>query len=93
MKIDNPEFLPQEERLILSLEQKSLTIGLPIESNISENRVALTPDGIHLLVQQGHTVLVEKGAGISSHYSDLEYSEAGGIILSLIHISEPTRPY
>ncbi|MDG1710256.1 MAG: alanine dehydrogenase [Schleiferiaceae bacterium] len=80
MKINNPGFLPQEERLMVSLEQKSLTIGLPSESDISENRVALTPEGIHLLVQQGHTVLVEKGAGISSGYSDLEYSEAGGLI-------------
>jgi alanine dehydrogenase len=51
MKINNPGFLPQEERLMVSLEQKSLMIGLPSESDISENRVALTPEGIYLLVQ------------------------------------------
>jgi|TARA_B110000483_G_scaffold71430_1_gene89108 alanine dehydrogenase len=80
MKLNNPLFLPQEERLMVPLGQKSLTIGLPLESNTYENRVALTPEGIQLLVQHGHTVLVEKGAGVSSRYSDLEYSEAGGVI-------------
>ena len=80
MKLNNPLFLPQEERLMVPLGQNSLTIGLPLESNTYENRVALTPEGIQLLVQHGHTVLVEKGAGVSSRYSDLEYSEAGGVI-------------
>ena len=65
MKLNNPLFLPQEERLMVPLGQKSLTIGLPLESNTYENRVALTPEGIQLLVQHGHTVLVEKGAGVS----------------------------
>lgn len=78
--MNNPLFLPQEERLMVPLGQNSLTIGLPLESNTYENRVALTPEGIQLLVQHGHTVLVEKGAGVSSRYSDLEYSEAGGVI-------------
>ena len=78
--MNNPLFLPQEERLMVPFGQNSLTIGLPLESNTYENRVALTPEGIQLLVQHGHTVLVEKGAGVSSRYSDLEYSEAGGVI-------------
>lgn len=61
-------------------KRQALRIGLPLESTWAENRVALTPEGVHLLVQQGHEILVERGAGLAARYTDHEYSEAGAQI-------------
>lgn len=47
---------------------------------MQENRVALTPEGVHLLVSNGHEVLVETKAGEGAHYTDNDYSEAGASI-------------
>jgi alanine dehydrogenase len=82
MKINEPGFMPQEEHLLVPIQPESVLIGIPKEQSEFENRVALTPDGVYLLVERGHSVLVEQGAGISSGYTDLEYSEVGGIISS-----------
>lgn len=75
-------YIPQEERLLVKTKPQSLKIGLPIESTWAENRVALTPEGVHLLVQQGHQILVESGAGEAARYSDLDYTEAGAEVTS-----------
>ena len=40
-----------------------MKIGIPKEIKNNENRVGLSPSGIHALVEQGHTVLVETNAG------------------------------
>jgi alanine dehydrogenase len=56
------------------------TIGIPDESSHTENRVAIVPHSVRPLVQQGHRVLVQAGAGTMSHYDDHEYSEAGAEI-------------
>ena len=75
--MENPVYIPQEERLLVQSKPQSLRIGLPLESTWAENRVALTPEGVHLLVQHGHQIIVESGAGLAARYSDLDYTEAG----------------
>ncbi|MDG1252380.1 MAG: alanine dehydrogenase [Schleiferiaceae bacterium] len=79
--MDQPAYIPQEERLMVASKRQSLRIGLPLESTWAENRVALTPEGVHLLVQQDHEILVERGAGLAARYTDHEYSEAGAQII------------
>jgi alanine dehydrogenase len=52
-------------------------IGVPKEIKNNEFRVAMTPAGVREFVTQGHTVLVEKGAGVGSSFEDGEYAGAG----------------
>jgi alanine dehydrogenase len=76
------EFLrPQEEMLEVGRQKSKLTIGVPKENSSQENRVVLVPDGVGLLTRHGHQVVIEAGAGISAHFTDHEYSEAGGQIV------------
>lgn len=72
--------LPKEERLEVLKKNTQLRIGLPKETCLEETRVGLTPDAVQVLTQNGHQVVVEAGAGLGSHFSDLEYSEAGARI-------------
>jgi len=59
----------------------SMVVGVPKEIKAQENRVAATPAGVMSLVKAGHSVLVEKGAGGGSGFSDEEYGKAGAEIL------------
>ena len=59
-----------------------MIIGVPKEIKDKENRVALTPGGAHLLVQSGHRVLVERGAGAGSGFTDDEYAQSGAEIVA-----------
>ncbi|MEX0886984.1 MAG: alanine dehydrogenase [Phycisphaeraceae bacterium] len=54
-----------------------MIIGLPKETKPDEYRVAILPVGVELLVNQGHEVLVERGAGRGSGYDDEQYTAAG----------------
>ncbi len=72
---------PQESLLEVKKDGNSLLIGLPCEVALQENRIALTPDGVAILVRNGHEVWVEKDAGKEAKYSDHEYSEAGAKIV------------
>ena len=56
-------------------------VGVPKEVKNHEYRVAITPIGVHELVQRGHQVLVEKSAGLGSSISDEEYAAAGARIV------------
>lgn len=56
-------------------------IGVPKEIKNNENRVALTPSGAVSFVNAGHTVLVEKGAGIGSGFTDEQYANVGAKII------------
>ena len=58
----------------------ALSIGIPKEVSVQENRVSLNPEAVGLLVANGHHVSVESTAGIKAKFSDREYSEAGGKI-------------
>ncbi|MEE9488740.1 MAG: alanine dehydrogenase [Candidatus Brocadiales bacterium] len=54
-----------------------MIIGVPKETKKDEYRVALIPVGVEELVKKGHTILLERGAGLGSGIPDREYSRAG----------------
>lgn len=58
-----------------------MIIGVPKEIKPQENRVALQPGGVLVLKRNGHTVLVQKGAGLGSGFTDEAYVEAGAEIM------------
>ena len=60
-----------------------MIIGVPKEIKEQERRIALVPSAAELLTKRGHTVLVEKNAGIGSGYPDEEYRKAGAEIVAL----------
>ncbi len=57
-----------------------MKIGVPKEIKTNENRIALVPAGAESLISAGHSVLVEKGAGIGSGFSDEDYTGVGAKI-------------
>jgi len=71
----------QEEVLDIPHRSKPLLIGIPKEIAFQENRIALTPDAVGVLVANDHAVVVEHNAGEGSHYTDKDYSEAGARIV------------
>jgi alanine dehydrogenase len=54
-----------------------MIIGIPRERKVHEYRVSLTPQAVRVLVERGHQVLVERGAGSGSGIKDEEFSRAG----------------
>lgn len=72
--------LPQEEMLEVAKKKGKLFIGIPKEIAFQENRVPLVPDAVGLLVNEGHHVLIEAGAGKAANFQDNDYSEAGAEI-------------
>ncbi|MFZ4769372.1 MAG: alanine dehydrogenase [Ferruginibacter sp.] len=70
-----------EETLDVKPKTESLTIGIPKEDSFNENRIALTPEAVAVIVANGHQVNVETKAGEGANYSDNDYSEAGAQIL------------
>ena len=71
---------PQEEKLEVGQKKQKLYIGIPKETEFQEQRVALVPQSVGLLIANGHKVVVETGAGINANFSDNDYSEAGAEI-------------
>jgi alanine dehydrogenase len=80
-----------------------MIVGILKEIKAEENRVSMTPAGVEVLRQNGHTVLVEASAGIGSGLSDAEYAAHGAeIVLSareifaradmVMHVKEPLEP-
>src|SRR5690242_15022073 len=59
-----------------------MIVGVPKEIKVGEFRVAMTPTGVQTLVQAGHTIRVQKGAGVGSGFSDQEYRQAGAKLVS-----------
>ena len=57
-----------------------MVISVPKEIKEQEQRVALLPSAANQLIRHGHSVLVEKNAGIGSGYADEEYVKAGAEI-------------
>lgn len=70
-----------EETLDVKAPGEKLFIGLPKEIAFQENRIALTPDAVGVLVANGNHVTVEHKAGEGSNYSDKDYAEAGARIV------------
>jgi alanine dehydrogenase len=79
-----------------------MRVGVAREIKPQEHRVALTPAGARELVQRGHEVLVEAGAGVGSAFSDEAYQRAGASLVSvddvwsrsdlLLKVKEPIEP-
>lgn len=59
-----------------------MLIGIPKEIKNNENRVALTPAGVHSLVSRGHRVLIEINAGLGSGFTDADYQKQGAEIVA-----------
>lgn len=57
-------------------------IGIPKENKSREGRIALLPQACGALVEAGHDVFVEAGAGILSGYRDADYADAGARLVS-----------
>jgi len=84
MKLDPKEqssLFPEECLLREIARQPRLSIGIPKENADVETRLALTPEGVAIVTEEGHSVYVQRGAGEPMSYSDLQYSEAGAYMV------------
>ena len=77
-----------------------MIVGILREIKIAEKRVSMTPGGVIAMVHNGHTILVEKDAGIGAGYPDSAYESAGATIIDtpaevfkksdmVMHVKEP----
>lgn len=73
-------YMPLEETLEILPKKKKLFIGIPKDTAFQENRIALTPEAVSVLVNNGHEVVVEHSAGEGSFFFDNDYSEVGARI-------------
>lgn len=71
------QLIPQEERLEIQPTKQELFIGIPKETQHQEKRICLTPDAVAAVCAHGHRILIEKGAGLASNFTDQEYNNAG----------------
>ena len=81
---------------------RAVRIGVAKEIKQQEYRVALTPAGALELVQRGHEVVVEHGAGVGSGFADEAYSAVGARLADvdeiwssaelLLKVKEPIEP-
>ena len=79
-----------------------MRVGIPTEIKVQEFRVGITPAGVHALKEAGHTVLVQKGAGLGSMITDEEYVAAGAQMVAtakecwdcdmVVKVKEPLAP-
>jgi alanine dehydrogenase len=80
-----------------------MIVGILKEIKPAENRVSMTPAGVEIMRQNGHTVLVEKTAGVNSGFEDSAYVNAGAKIVAtpegiyeqsdmVMHVKEPLPP-
>jgi len=76
--------MPLEEKLATGNKRKSLKIGIPKELSLNENRVPLVPESVNLLVENGHEIIIERGAGKHAHFTDAQYAEAGAILTNSV---------
>jgi len=74
------ELIPKEEKLEVIKKGKQFSIGIPKETCLNERRTCITPDAVQVLVENGHEIIIESGAGQGSFFTDLQYSEAGARI-------------
>ncbi len=59
-----------------------MIVGIPKEIKTREYRVSMVPGGVKAMVDRGHKVYVEKGAGVGSGIADAEYQSAGATLLA-----------
>lgn len=72
--------MPKESLQEVSRMRQELFIGIPREISFQEHRIPLVPEAVAVLVNHGHRVLIETGAGNSANFTDSDYSEAGAQI-------------
>jgi alanine dehydrogenase len=72
---------PQEKLMKVRENVNNLNIGIPKEIEGDENRICLTPEAVSILVNNGHEVVIQSGAGSSPKLSDRDFSEAGAKIV------------
>ena len=72
---------PQEALEEVKPKKNNLYIGIPKETSFQENRIALTPLSVALLINNGHKVVIEAGAGLAANFSDNHFSEQGAKIV------------
>ena len=75
------QHLTQPEMLDVQYKPDKLFIGIPKETTLQENRVALAPAGVATLTAHGHRVIFESNAGDRAEYPDHYFSEAGAEIV------------
>ncbi len=76
------QLLPQAEMLEKGQFFRKLSIGIPREINMFENRVIITPEAVKQLISKEHSVFIEKGAGERSNIKDEQYRKSGARITS-----------
>lgn len=80
-----------------------MIVGILKEIKSEENRVSMTPAGVEIMREHGHTMLVEKNAGVGSGFNDQDYSDHGAQIIGtpeeifekaemVMHVKEPLPP-
>jgi alanine dehydrogenase len=80
-----------------------MIVGVLKEIKENENRVSMTPAGVEMMIDNGHTVLVEKDAGAGSGFHDRDYEAAGAEMVAepaevfqrsemVMHVKEPMPP-
>ena len=72
---------PLEQAAQVATARRRLTIGLPRSTQPAERRFPLTPEAVNILVEQGFTVKMERGAADVIHYTDNRYSRCGAAIV------------
>lgn len=70
-----------------------MIVGILKEIKMLENRVAMTPAGVEVMKGSGHTVLVEKNAGMGSGFDDQSYAAAGAEIVKTLLRSISAPPW
>jgi alanine dehydrogenase len=80
-----------------------MKVGVPTEIKTDEYRVAITPSGVRELVDHGHEVVIQRGAGVGSAITDADYEAQGATILPdaeavfgeaemIVKVKEPQAP-
>lgn len=80
-----------------------MLVGILKEIKAEENRVCMTPAGVEVMIANGHTVLVERNAGVGSGFDNATYAEAGAEMVNtpaeiyeradmVMHVKEPLPP-
>jgi len=86
--------------LFISSKGEEMIVGILKEIKAEENRVSMTPAGVEVMMHNGHSILVEKNAGVGSGFEDGDYAAAGAEIVStpkeiydraemIMHVKEP----
>jgi alanine dehydrogenase len=72
--------IPSELLKELANARRPMQIGIPKEDPKGEKRLAFTPEAVDMLVEAGHEIIFEEGAGVGIRYSDADYAEGGATI-------------